>query len=191
MCSFECDAAVYVLWNEWDDQAPAVLTQGTAGLDFTDAGTCTTNGTSHMYAAGDTCTVIVTFTPRSSGASWRGQPAQLKRHSYGKYAAFGHENSAAAALSAWRGEHDLLDYTLQRPRPHGRCSGQRLCQQSGCKHRIKVCCRFDYAHDNRNGVRCDGWNAVDGAGNVFYGVARAGATDIYELVGGAGTPVGL
>jgi YVTN family beta-propeller protein len=48
---------------------PAVLTQGTTGLDFTDAGTgtCTTNGTTHTYAAGDTCTVNVKFTPRFAG----------------------------------------------------------------------------------------------------------------------------
>jgi hypothetical protein len=49
--------------------APAVLTQGAANKDFTDAGTgtCTTNGTSHAYSAGDTCTVVVTFTPTRPG----------------------------------------------------------------------------------------------------------------------------
>jgi hypothetical protein len=49
--------------------APAVRTQGTAGLDFTDAGTgtCTTNGTTHTYAVGDTCTVDVTFKPTHPG----------------------------------------------------------------------------------------------------------------------------
>ena len=50
--------------------APAVLTQGATGLDFTDAGTgtCTTNGISHIYSAGDSCTVVVKFVPRFSGA---------------------------------------------------------------------------------------------------------------------------
>ena len=49
--------------------APAVLTQGATGLDFVDAGTgsCTTNGTSHSYNAGDTCTVDVRFTPKLPG----------------------------------------------------------------------------------------------------------------------------
>ena len=49
---------------------PAVLTQGTTGLDFADAGTgtCTTNGTTHTYAAGDTCTVDLTFVPQLPGA---------------------------------------------------------------------------------------------------------------------------
>ena len=50
-------------------KAPAVLTQGAANLDFLDAstGTCTTNGTSHSYSAGDTCTVAVTFKPQYAG----------------------------------------------------------------------------------------------------------------------------
>ncbi|MEO9073284.1 MAG: NHL repeat-containing protein [Edaphobacter sp.] len=49
--------------------APVVLTQGAAGLDFADAGTgsCTSNGTSHIYNAADTCTVDVTFTPKYPG----------------------------------------------------------------------------------------------------------------------------
>jgi streptogramin lyase len=49
--------------------APVVMTQGARGLDFTDAGTgtCTTNGTSYSYNAGDTCTVIVNFKPRYAG----------------------------------------------------------------------------------------------------------------------------
>jgi len=49
--------------------APAVLTQGAANKDFTDAGTgtCTTNGVSHSYSAGDTCTVDLKFTPTRPG----------------------------------------------------------------------------------------------------------------------------
>ena len=49
--------------------APAVLTQGATGQDFADAGTgsCTTNGASHVYSAGDSCTVDVIFTPKHPG----------------------------------------------------------------------------------------------------------------------------
>jgi DNA-binding beta-propeller fold protein YncE len=49
--------------------APVVLTRGAANLDFADAGTgtCTTNGTSQTYSAGDTCTVDVKFTPKYPG----------------------------------------------------------------------------------------------------------------------------
>ena len=54
--------------------SPAVLTQGAIGLDFADAGTgsCTTNGTSHVYSPGDTCTVNVTFTPTKAGPRYGG-----------------------------------------------------------------------------------------------------------------------
>lgn len=52
--------------------APSVVTQGAANLDFIDAGTgtCTTNGTSHTYSAGDVCTMDVTFTPKHPGARY-------------------------------------------------------------------------------------------------------------------------
>jgi sugar lactone lactonase YvrE len=51
---------------------PAVVTQGIAKLDYADAGTgtCTTNGSSHSYAPGDSCTVDVTFTPKMPGARY-------------------------------------------------------------------------------------------------------------------------
>ena len=49
--------------------APSVLTKGAIGLDFKDAGTgtCTTNGTAHIYAPTSTCTVAVTFSPTLPG----------------------------------------------------------------------------------------------------------------------------
>jgi sugar lactone lactonase YvrE len=51
---------------------PVVSTQGLSGLDFSDAGsgkfgTCTTNGASYAYSAGDTCTVYVKFAPKAVG----------------------------------------------------------------------------------------------------------------------------
>jgi hypothetical protein len=49
----------------------AVVTQGAPGLDFTNAGggTCDTNG-GHVYNAGDSCTVNVTFTPKYAGTRY-------------------------------------------------------------------------------------------------------------------------
>jgi Bacterial Ig-like domain (group 3)/MBG domain (YGX type) len=44
----------------------SVLTQGASGLDFANAGSGTCNTTT-MFAAGDTCTVDVTFTPAYAG----------------------------------------------------------------------------------------------------------------------------
>ncbi len=51
---------------------PAVLTQGAPNLDFSDAGTgsCTTNGTSHEYNAGDFCYIDVILTPTTAGSRY-------------------------------------------------------------------------------------------------------------------------
>jgi parallel beta-helix repeat protein len=59
----------------------SVVTQGATGLDFADAGTgtCDTNGTSHAYTVGATCTVNVTFTPKAPGL--RMGAARLKNNS--------------------------------------------------------------------------------------------------------------
>lgn len=50
----------------------AVLTQGITGLDFANAGTgtCTTNGSAHIYNPGETCTVDVTFSPKYPGTRY-------------------------------------------------------------------------------------------------------------------------
>jgi NHL repeat len=62
--------ATRTLWFTFDTtvtiDVPAVLTKGAPNLDFTNAGTgtCAAN---HTYDAGDTCTVSVAFTPKSSG----------------------------------------------------------------------------------------------------------------------------
>jgi sugar lactone lactonase YvrE len=52
--------------------SPVVVTQGSLFLDFTDAGTgsCTTNGKTHAYRVGDTCTIDVLFKPQFSGARY-------------------------------------------------------------------------------------------------------------------------
>ncbi len=50
--------------------SPSVVTQGATGLDFTDyhnSGTCDTNGTSHTYNPGDSCSVSVVFVPQYAG----------------------------------------------------------------------------------------------------------------------------
>jgi hypothetical protein len=73
--------------------APAVLTQGAPNKDFTDAGTgtCTTNGTTHAYAVGNSCTVNVTLTPSHPGPRYgavellnsAGTAAVASAHVYG------------------------------------------------------------------------------------------------------------
>jgi sugar lactone lactonase YvrE len=48
---------------------PAVVMQGIAAMDYSDAGTgnCTTNGVSHTYSPGDSCTVDLIFKPKYTG----------------------------------------------------------------------------------------------------------------------------
>ncbi|MGD0647417.1 MAG: Ig-like domain repeat protein [Acidobacteriaceae bacterium] len=60
---------IFTLYTSGTIQLPSVVTQGSTGLDFVDAGTgsCTTNGTSHSYEATTTCTVDVTFNPVAPG----------------------------------------------------------------------------------------------------------------------------
>jgi sugar lactone lactonase YvrE len=50
-------------------QPPAVLTQGTAGLDFADklSGSCSANGSNSTWTANSTCTVMATLTPSHAG----------------------------------------------------------------------------------------------------------------------------
>jgi len=54
-------------------KAPVVVTQGAAGLDFTDAGTgtcTTTNSTANPWDPQTSCTVNVNFKPKSAGARY-------------------------------------------------------------------------------------------------------------------------
>lgn len=53
---------------------PTVTTLGATGLDFIDAGTgsCTVNGPTYSYNAGDSCSVAVTFAPGFSGTRFGG-----------------------------------------------------------------------------------------------------------------------
>jgi len=61
--------------------SPSVVLQGITGMDFSDIGTgsCTTNGSEHLYATGDVCTVDVTFRPQRAG--WRNGAAVLSNGS--------------------------------------------------------------------------------------------------------------
>jgi sugar lactone lactonase YvrE len=54
------------------DVTASVVTQGAAGLDFTDAGggSCDTNGAGYRYRRWESCTVNVTFAPKYAGARY-------------------------------------------------------------------------------------------------------------------------
>ncbi len=61
---------IFAFDSEGSISTPAVSTQGVSKRDFQDliAGSCTVNGTGHIYSAGDLCTVDVGFSPTYSGA---------------------------------------------------------------------------------------------------------------------------
>lgn len=65
----EVNAVTFTFTGAGVIRTPMVLTQGAAGLDFVDfgTGTCDTNGASHFYSVGNTCTVNVTFAPQYAG----------------------------------------------------------------------------------------------------------------------------
>jgi sugar lactone lactonase YvrE len=62
----------YIFTTAGTIDKPLVLTQGAQGLDFADTkkGTCDTNGASHRYGEGQTCTIIVTFKPAKAGTRY-------------------------------------------------------------------------------------------------------------------------
>ena len=74
---------------------PAVLTQGSAGLDYADAGTgsCTKNGISYNYGAGAICSVDVIFTPKWAGTRYG---AVVIRNSGGNVIATGYLQGVGA-----------------------------------------------------------------------------------------------
>ena len=76
--------------------APVVVTGGAPNLDFSDAGTgsCTTQGTGHLYKIGDVCTVDVNLAPQHPGA--RNGAVLLEDHS-GKVLAIGYIHGIGAS----------------------------------------------------------------------------------------------
>jgi sugar lactone lactonase YvrE len=79
--------------------SPVVVTQGSLFLDFTDAGTgsCTTNGKTHAYRVGDTCTIDVLFKPQFSGARYG---AALLQDGFGHILASGYVYGAGLGAQA-------------------------------------------------------------------------------------------
>ncbi|MGA2889381.1 MAG: protease pro-enzyme activation domain-containing protein, partial [Terracidiphilus sp.] len=163
----------------------AVLTQGATGLDFADAGsdTCTANT---AYAAGQTCTVNVTFTPKFAGTR------------YGAVVIYDN-NGNAIATGYLQGSGVGPQITFQ--------PGEQSTLGSGFSAPMGVAVDGSsnvYVADSENGavkeilavngsipvspiinVLGSGFNtpmgvAVDGNGNVF--VADYGASSVYEIL---------
>jgi streptogramin lyase len=168
---------------------PAVMTQGAAGLDFTDAGTgsCTTNGTVHSYIAGDTCTLNVSFTPKFSGVRYGAATlsnslgaviatAYVYGTGSGPQVTFspGTPSSLGGGFSQpqgvavdGNGNVFVADTTVVKEIPVG-------CGNTSCV----VTLAGSFTFNNLPGI------AVDGSGNVF--VADYGASKVYEILATGG-----
>jgi hypothetical protein len=168
---------------------PAVLTQGVAGLDFTDAGTgsCTTNGTTHSYMAGDTCTLIVSFTPKFSGVRYGA--ATLSNTSGALIAtAYVYGTGTGPQVTFSPGTQTTLGGGFIQPQGVAvDGNGNVFVADTSVVTKIPVGCvsaicmlpvASSFTFNNLPGI------AVDGSGNVF--VADYGTNNIYEILAAGG-----
>jgi sugar lactone lactonase YvrE len=166
-------------------KVPAVLTQGASGLDFTDAGTgtCTTNGTSHNYLSGETCTVVVTFAPKVPGR---------------RLGAVSLLNSAGSVIVSV-----LLSGTGTGPQGlFSTPSVNIFASGLGTPRGLSVDASGNVYVTESSGTTLDkftpagvkttytiltgsGGTAVDGAGNIFYGNSNS----VYKIAAGTTTSV--
>jgi hypothetical protein len=171
--------------------APMVLTQGAAGLDFTDAGTgsCTTNGTSYAYAAGDTCTVDVTFTPKLAGTRYG---AAVLQDGSGNTIATGYIYGAGQGpqIAFSPGTQRTLGSGFNAPQSVAvDGSGNVYVIDSGTVNQIAAVGGVIPASPAINTLG-SGFNApqsvaVDGSGNVYVADTGNGAVKEIVAVGGA------
>ena len=156
----------------------SVVTQGATGLDFTDAGggTCATNGRTHSYNAGDTCTVNVQFDPIAPGARYgavqlsdaAGVIATAYIYGTGTGPQFGFAPPTVSTIGGgFSNPHGLA--VDARGNVYvgdgGNTSVKKIppgCTQSGCVVTLD------------NSFAADEGEAVDGAGNVY--IAGAGTS---------------
>ncbi len=153
-------------------EAPEVLTQGAANLDFKDTGngTCTTRGTSYSYSAGNTCIVDVSFTPEDAGT--RFGAVELLNHSGGVIAtAYIYGTGTGPQVVFLPSVTTELGSSLSTP--HGLvvdASGNIYVADTGASEIVEILAP-SYTTTN---VLGGGFNsprgvAVDGCGNVFVG----------------------
>ena len=186
-------ASTDTLWFTFDSGgaigAPLVVTQGVTQLDFTDAGTgtCTTNGTSHTYSAGNSCAVVVSFTPKHPGTRYgaveltngTGAPivtAYVDGSGLGPQVAFSSNNIQSVLGSGFN-------------LPAGAAvdaSGNVFVADTGNSAVKEILAAGGYTTVNSlgSGLKTPTGVALDGAGNVF--VADYGNNDVKELVAASG-----
>jgi sugar lactone lactonase YvrE len=184
--------------------APAVLTQGATGLDFTDAGTgsCTTNGTTHSYIAGENCTLNVSFTPKFSGVRYGA--ATLSNSSGALIAtAYAYGTGSGPQVTFSPGTQSTLGSSFHLP--YGVAvdgTGNVFVADFG-NNAVKEILAGGYTTVNTlgSGFSLPYGVAVDGSGNIFVGdsgnnavkeiLAVGGYTTVDTLGSGFSTPRGV
>jgi sugar lactone lactonase YvrE len=157
--------------------APSVVTQGVPNLDFTDAGTgtCATNGTSHTYAIGDTCTVDVIFKPKAPGTRYG---AAVLKNSSGTVIATGYAQGVGSGPQVSFAPEVLSQLSL----PNVTSPSAIAVDAAGSLYIAEAIAGYDPA----NSVVKETWNgsgytqstvatglgyptgvAIDGAGNIY------------------------
>jgi sugar lactone lactonase YvrE len=147
----------------------AVLTQGAAGLDFSNAGTgsCTTNGTSHTYNTGDTCTIDATFTPKFAGTRYGA--AILKDSSGSAIAtAYIHGTGSGSQVNFLPGTQSIVANGLNQPVGVAvDASGNLYFADTGNNRVVKQTLSGGAQSTIGSGLTGPAGVAVDGAGNIF------------------------
>jgi len=165
--------------------ASAVMTQGAAGLDFADAGsdTCTPNT---EYAAGATCTVNVTFTPRFAGPRY-GAVELLDNDGNLFVAANVQGTGVGPQVNFLPGVPSALASGLSNPMDVAVDSSGNIYVADSGNHSVKeiLAVNGSIPISPAISVLASGFNApwglaLDGSGNIF--VADYGANAVYELL---------
>jgi sugar lactone lactonase YvrE len=176
-------------------QAPVVTTQGASGQDFTDSGTgsCTTNGTSYVYPTSSTaCTVVATFAPTAPGL--RTGVAKLLSSSGTVLASAAIYGMGTAPQLLFQPGVASTTYSTSLSSGRGLAidaAGNVYVSNQGASAVLKYAAGSTTATTLVTASAPTTGTAVDGAGNVYYGVALGGSTNLYELVGGAGSPIAI
>jgi sugar lactone lactonase YvrE len=182
--------------------APAVLTQGTAGLDFADVGTGDTC-TAGTYAAGATCTMNVSFTPQFSGAR-RGATTLTNNSGAGIATAYVYGIGLGPQVTFSPGIQSTLGSGFNFPGGVAVDGSGNIFVADASNNAVKeVLAAGGYTTVNMlgSGFSSPTGVAIDGSGNVFVAdtgnnamkeiVAAGGYTTVNSLGSGFSSPTGV
>jgi sugar lactone lactonase YvrE len=161
--------------------APVVSTQGDPKMDFTDSslGSCNTNGTTHAYSAGDTCTVIPQFVPSYSGTRY-GAVVLLNSSGATIATAYMQGTGLAPQITFSPGTQTMLSNTFPHPLGVMVDSASNVFVVDPLLGNVhELLSRGGYTTVNTLPyVNYPSGGALDGAGNAFIATAQDGVAEI-------------